>query len=54
MIEKFDGFIQEAMCYKPIDRTQVKTRDLILKDGNAYNEYVDPLHTTAQHIWQDC
>jgi len=33
MITKFDGFIQEAMSYKEIDRSVVKTRDLILSDG---------------------
>lgn len=33
MITKFDGFLQEAMSYKKIDRTTVHTRDLILADG---------------------
>jgi hypothetical protein len=36
MIEKFDGKIQEAMSYKQIDRSQVKTRDLVLADGDKY------------------
>lgn len=39
MIEKFDGFLQEAMSYKAIDRSVVKTRDLVLADGQTYNEY---------------
>jgi hypothetical protein len=33
MISKFDGYLQEAMSYKPIDRSVVRTRDLILADG---------------------
>lgn len=39
MITKFDGFIQEAMSYKTIDRNVVKTRDLVLDDGQAYSVY---------------
>lgn len=38
MIEKFDGFLQEAMCYKAINREEVRTRDIIL-DGQAFAEY---------------
>jgi hypothetical protein len=53
MIESFDMFIQEAMSYKPIDRTVVKTRDLILADGEAYNQYQDPMHVVAKHIMKD-
>lgn len=39
MVSKYDGFLQEAMSYKPIDRSKVHTRDLILSDGQAYSEY---------------
>ena len=39
MIRNFDGFVQEAMSYKPIDRSKTRTRDIILADGNAYNVY---------------
>jgi len=53
MIEKFDGFLQEAMSYKQIDRSTVSTRDLILADGQAYREYQDPHYLTAQHMWKD-
>ena len=51
MIEKFDGFLQEAMSYRQIDRSQVSTRDLVLADGQAYREYQDPpLHDCPAHV----
>ncbi len=53
MISKFDGFLQEAMSYKKIDRTVVTTRDLILSDGQAYREYQDPHFVAATHMWRD-
>ena len=53
MIEKFDGFLQEAMCYKAINREEVRTRDIILADGQAYNEYQDPHHVAASIMWRD-
>ena len=33
MVTKFDGFLQESMSYKSVDRTTVKTRDITLSDG---------------------
>jgi len=33
MIKKCDGFVQDAMSFKPLDRTEVRTRDLMLEDG---------------------
>lgn len=53
MIKKFDGYVAEALCYKEIDRSQVHTRDLILADGQSYNEYRDPHHAAALHMWAD-
>lgn len=53
MITKFDGFVQEAMSYKEIDREQVRTRDLILSDGNAYNVYMDPWRVATRKMFQD-
>jgi hypothetical protein len=38
-IRQWDGFVQEGMSYKQIDRSKVRTRDIILSDGNAYNIY---------------
>ena len=52
-IAKFDGFIAEALSYKPIDREVVKTRDLILSDGLAYNVYMDPHAVAARHMLAD-
>ena len=53
MIRNFDSYIAEAMSYKPIDRSQVHSRDLILSDGNAYNVYVDPFTIATRRIWED-
>merc|ERR1719230_561072 len=32
-IKRNDGFVQDAMSYKPIDRSIVRTKDLMLEDG---------------------
>ena len=53
MIRKFDGFIAEGMSYKPIDRTKVHTRDIILNDGRAYDIYQDPWALATRKIWAD-
>ena len=37
IVNKFDGFLQEAMSFRDIDRSKVKTRDLILSDGQTYS-----------------
>lgn len=49
-ITKCDGFVQEAMSFKPLDRTQVRTRDLMLEDGQAYDQYYDPFLLTANNM----
>ena len=53
MIRKFDGTIQEAMSYKPIDRSVVRTRDIILSDNRSYNVYMDPMKVASRKIWED-
>ena len=53
MIRKFDGFIAEGMSYKAIDRSKVRTRDIILNDGRAYDVYVDPWAVATNKIWED-
>ena len=53
MIRNFDSFVQEAMPYKPIDRSQVRTRDIILSDGNAYDVHMNPMKVTARKMWED-
>lgn len=52
MMRNFEGFVSEAMSYKPIDRTKVRTRDIIL-DGNAYDIYMDPFSVACRKIWAD-
>ena len=41
-IKKFDGFVQECMSFKPIDRSVVRTKELMLEDGQAYDQYYEP------------
>ena len=37
MIQKSDGWVQDAMSFKPLDRSTVRTKDLMLDDGQAYD-----------------
>lgn len=53
LIRRFDGFVAEGMSYKEVDRSQVRTRDIILGDGQAYNVYVDPFTVATNKIWED-
>jgi hypothetical protein len=41
------------MSFKPLDRSKVRTRDLILDDGQSYDQYYDPFLLTARHIISD-
>lgn len=52
-IRKWEYFLKDAMSYQPLDRNQVTTRDLILNDGQAYDEYKDPMTQVAQKLWND-
>jgi len=36
MIQKLDGFVQDGMSFKPLDRTVVRTKDLMV-NGQAYD-----------------
>lgn len=49
-ITKCDGFVQDALSFKPLDRTEVRTRDLMLEDGQAYDQYYDPFLLTANNM----
>eukprot|EP00352_Strombidinopsis_acuminata_P007470 CAMPEP_0176366870 /NCGR_PEP_ID=MMETSP0126-20121128/21482_1 /TAXON_ID=141414 ORGANISM="Strombidinopsis acuminatum, Strain SPMC142" /NCGR_SAMPLE_ID=MMETSP0126 /ASSEMBLY_ACC=CAM_ASM_000229 /LENGTH=500 /DNA_ID=CAMNT_0017724463 /DNA_START=72 /DNA_END=1574 /DNA_ORIENTATION=- len=53
MIKQWDGFLAEAMSYKEIDRSVVRTRDHELEDGQAYSEYEDPFFVAASAMWAD-
>lgn len=53
MIRKFDGFLQEGMSYRKPDRNVVRTKEIVLSDGQAYKEYMDPMHVAATNMWRD-
>lgn len=52
-IRKWEYFIKDAMSFASIDRNAVKTRDIILADGYAYDEVKDPFRQVAKHLWRD-
>lgn len=41
------------MSYKKIDRSEVKTRDIILRDGQAYDIYMDPWKVATSKMMED-
>ena len=53
MVRKMEYFLKDALTYKPLDRTVVRSRDLILADGQAYDEFKDPFRQVAHHLWAD-
>ena len=42
LIRKWEYFIKDAMSYKPLDRKEVRSKDLVLSDGQTYDEFKDP------------
>lgn len=52
-IRKWGNSVQEAMSFTQMDRTEVRSRDIILHDGNAYKEYADPFALTANALLKD-
>lgn len=43
LIRKWEYFLKGAMSYQNVDRTvHTKSRDIILADGQAYDEFKDP------------
>ena len=53
MIQMLDGFVQDAMSFKPLDRSVVRTKDLMLDDGQAYDQYYDPFILAANNMMKD-
>jgi hypothetical protein len=49
MILRWQPFVKQALCYKPIDHTIHPGRDLILPDGHTYDEFSDPMFALARH-----
>lgn len=41
------------MSYMPLDRTVVRTKDLILDDGQTYDQYHDPMTLAAKNMLKD-
>jgi len=52
MIKKLDGFIQDGMSFKPLDRSVIRTKDLMV-DGESFTQYYDPFTLAANNMWQD-
>jgi hypothetical protein len=53
LVRKWEYFIKDAMSYVPLDRSVVQSRDLILADGQSYDEFRDPFRQIARHLWAD-
>jgi len=53
MIQMLDGFVQDAMSFKPLDRSVVRTKDLMLDDGQSYDQYYDPFILAANNMMKD-
>ena len=53
MVRKMEYFLKDGLSYKPLDRSVVQTRDLILSDGQTYDEFKDPFRQVAHHLWND-
>ena len=41
------------MSFKPLDRSVVRTKDLMLDDGQSYDQYYDPMTLAARNMWKD-
>jgi len=53
MIRKWEYFLKDAMSYKKINREEIHTRDIILADGQSYDQYQDPFAQVARYLWRD-
>ena len=51
-IQRLDGFVQEGMSFKPLDRDIVRTKELLV-DGQAMDQHYDPFMLAARHMWRD-
>ena len=43
-VRKFEFFLKEAMSYQELNREVVRSKDLVLQDGQSYEEFKDPFH----------
>lgn len=53
MIKRWEYFIKDALSYKSLDRSLVRSKYLMLKDGQSYDEFKDPFKQVAHHLWKD-
>ena len=51
-IQKLNGFVQDGMSLKPLDRQEVRTKDLMI-DGQAFDQYYDPFTLATKKMWND-
>ncbi len=49
MVRNWGPFTKEAMCYMPVDHSVNKKRDIVLEDGEVYDEFADPMMKIARH-----
>jgi len=50
MISKTDGWVQDGMSFKPLDRSVVRSKELMLDDGGSYDQHWDPMLLAARHM----
>ena len=51
-IQKTKGFVQDSLSFKPLDRSEVRTKDLII-DGQTYDQHYEPFQLAARNMWRD-
>lgn len=51
-IQLSKGFVQDALSFKPLDRAEVRTKELLI-DGQAYDQHYEPFHLVAKNMMQD-
>jgi len=49
LIVKWDKFIKQAMCYKPVDHNIIKERDIKIDNETTVDEFEDPMRSIALH-----
>jgi lipid A disaccharide synthetase len=52
-IGQWEHFLKDSLSFNPLDRSKVRSKDLVLKDGESYDEFKDPFKQVAKHIWRD-
>ena len=48
-MKRWEHFIKQALCYTPVDHKVHKKRDIVLEDGNVYDQFKDPMQVIARH-----